>query len=148
MTAARSSVVDGRFRLDLSMLERLGNNGVACADLSHQRRMRPQICRLLVPLYPTLGGADRASVHSQFPPIRGIERAVFFLKHEKHEAAEAETHSRSNSHEARFVAALAAYLLRQGYAPSQITILTPYCGQQLLIRRELHEQPRPRGLPD
>ena len=56
------------------------------------------------------------------------------------ETLEVETHSRANPHEARFVAALAAYLLRQGYAPSQLTILTPYCGQQLLIRRELHEQ--------
>jgi helicase required for RNAi-mediated heterochromatin assembly 1 len=56
------------------------------------------------------------------------------------ESLEAETQSRCNPHEAGFVAALAAYLLRQGYAPSQLTILTPYCGQQLLIRRELHEQ--------
>ena len=56
------------------------------------------------------------------------------------ESLESETQSRCNPHEARFVAALAAYLLRQGYAPSQLAILTPYCGQQLLIRRELHEQ--------
>ena len=120
------------------MLDRLGNNGVDCVTLGYQRRMRPQIARLLTPIYERILGADRP------PPggwvsVRGIERSLFFLQHEKPEALEAETRSRSNLHEAKFVAALAAYLLRQGYAPSKLTILTPYCGQQLLIRRELHE---------
>eukprot|EP00908_Phaeocystis_cordata_P026120 Transcript_8592.p1 GENE.Transcript_8592~~Transcript_8592.p1 ORF type:complete len:751 (-),score=399.68 Transcript_8592:248-2416(-) len=128
-----------QFRLDVSMLDRLGNNGVDCVTLGYQRRMRPQIARLLTPIYERILGADRP------PPggwvsVRGIERSLFFLQHEKPEALEAETRSRSNPHEAKFVAALAAYLLRQGYEPKQLALLTPYCGQQLLLRRELHEQ--------
>jgi len=83
-------------------------------------------------------GADNAA--GQSVPVKGIEKPLFFLKHEKPEAADAETRSRSNPHEAKFVAALAAYLLRQGYEPRQLALLTPYCGQQLLLRRELHEQ--------
>ena len=146
-----------QFRLDVSMLDRLANNGVDLAQLGVQRRMRAEIGRLMVPLYMddtaqarALGAGDAAgdaaaapgsaaAASAQRVPIRGIEKPVFFLRHEKPEAAEAETRSRSNAHEAKFVAALAAYLLRQGYAPSKLTILTPYCGQQLLIRRELHE---------
>merc|ERR1719163_2703519 len=94
------------------MLDRLGNNGVDCVTLGYQRRMRPQIARLLTPIYERIMGADRP------PPggwvsVRGIERSLFFLKHEKPELLEAETRSRSNPHEAKFVAALAAYLLRQ-----------------------------------
>ena len=69
-----------QFRLDVSMLDRLAHNGVDCASLGYQRRARPQIARLLSPLYESL--PDRAPPDG-WPSVRGIERACFFLKHEK-----------------------------------------------------------------
>jgi len=129
------------------------SNGVDSSPLGVQRRMRAELGRLLVPLYSAGSeammralGADNAA--GQSVPVKGIEKPLFFLKHEKPEAADAETRSRSNPHEAKFVAALAAYLVRQGYAPAQLTILTPYCGQQLLIKRELHEHAATAGVAD
>jgi hypothetical protein len=44
--------------------------------------------------------------------------------------------SKSNKHEATFVARLAMYLLLQGYKATQITVLTPYSGQVKLLRQE------------
>ena len=57
---------------------------------------------------------------------RGVERPLYFLRHAKPEEAEPASRShRCNPHEAKFLAAFAAYLLRQGYAPSELAILTP-----------------------
>ena len=69
-----------QFRLDVSMLDRLAHNGVDCASLGYQWRTRPQIARLLSPIYESL--PDRAPTDG-WPSVRGIERACFFLKHEK-----------------------------------------------------------------
>ena len=69
-----------QFRLDVAMLDRLAHNGVDCANLGYQRRTRPQIARLLSPIYESL--PDRAPPDG-WPSVRGIERACFFLKHEK-----------------------------------------------------------------
>ena len=43
--------------------------------------------------------------------------------------------SKSNEHEAKFIAALCKYLLMQGYKPQQITVLTPYTGQLMKLKR-------------
>ena len=43
-----------RFRLDVSLFERLVKNKVEHVTLARQRRMRPQIARLLDAIYPHL----------------------------------------------------------------------------------------------
>ena len=40
-----------------------------------------------------------------------------------------------NIHEADFVLELCLYLINQGYMPEQITLLTTYVGQALLIKQ-------------
>jgi len=45
--------------------------------------------------------------------------------------------SRSNEHEAKFLAALCRYLILQGYQRKQITILTAYVGQLTQLKKEL-----------
>jgi len=124
------------FRLDVSLFERLLRGGVEHASLSAQRRLPPAITRLLLPVYPTL--SDHPSTLRR-PAVAGVERPVFFLAHERPEGLDPETGSRTNAHEAKFVAALAAYLLRQGYAPPQLAIVSPYCGQRRLIKQCLAE---------
>ena len=52
--------------------------------------------------------------------------------------------SYSNSHEAAFLASLFNYLIQQGYGPQQITIITPYVGQQF----ELCSQLKQKGITD
>ena len=124
------------FRLDVSLFERLLRGGVEHASLTAQRRLPPAITRLLLPVYPTL--SDHPSTLRR-PAVAGVERPVFFLAHERPEGLDPETGSRTNAHEAKFVAALAAYLLRQGYAPPQLAVVSPYCGQRRLIKQCLAE---------
>ena len=45
--------------------------------------------------------------------------------------------SRSNKHEAKFMAALCRYLILQGYEREQITVLTAYVGQLAQLKKEL-----------
>ena len=45
--------------------------------------------------------------------------------------------SRSNEHEAKFMAALCRYLILQGYGRKQITVLTAYVGQLAQFKKEL-----------
>ena len=45
-----------------------------------------------------------------------------------------ETSSKSNKHEAELCVRLCRYLLQQGYSPEDITILTAYTGQVLVLK--------------
>lgn len=122
------------FRLDASMFGRLLGQKVESAALDAQWRQRPELASLLSPLYARL--ECRPSL-PPLPPLRGIEKPLFFVRHTKPESADGEPRSRVNGHEARFVAALAQYLVGHGYAPGQIAAVSPYCGQLLLLRKEL-----------
>lgn len=48
-----------------------------------------------------------------------------------------EGRSRSNEHEAKFLAALCRYLILQGYKREQITVLTAYTGQLIQLKKEM-----------
>ena len=45
--------------------------------------------------------------------------------------------SRSNEHEAKFLAALCRYLILQGYERERITVLTAYTGQLIQLKKEM-----------
>ena len=45
--------------------------------------------------------------------------------------------SRSNEHEAKFIAALCRYFILQGYQREQITVLTAYTGQLIQLKKEM-----------
>jgi superfamily I DNA and/or RNA helicase len=44
--------------------------------------------------------------------------------------------SKSNEHEAKFLAGLCRHLILQGYTAERITILTTYTGQMFLLKKE------------
>ncbi|KAG8442586.1 hypothetical protein GDO86_011395 [Hymenochirus boettgeri] len=115
------------FNLDVSMFERLVRMNVPYVRLNYQHRMRPEIARLLTPsIYDKL--ENHESVEN-FPNIKGVASNLFFLNHNHTEEHIKEGRSHQNSYEAAFVKCLCLYLLKQGYEPSQITILTTYSGQ-------------------
>ena len=126
-----------QYGLDVSLFERLIRNGVPHVTLGNQRRMRPDVSRLVGHLYPH-GLADHASV-SEYPPVRGVSASVFFLDHCEPEGGDGGGGpggaSKTNVHEAGIIAGLARYLLAQGYAPGDITVLTPYVGQLHILRQ-------------
>lgn len=124
-----------KFGLDVSLFERLINNGFPVHSLSRQRRMRPQISALLHSIYPQL--SDHPDVLTR-PHVQGVGSNVYFIDHSQLEGADSDQGvSKQNPHEASFLGRLAAHLIYQGYQESQITILTAYSGQVKLIRQEL-----------
>ncbi|KAJ8042122.1 NFX1-type zinc finger-containing protein 1 [Holothuria leucospilota] len=123
------------YKLDVSLFERLINNGMPCHRLSLQHRMRPEISHLLKihkDFYPDL--SDHKMVTS-YDHIKGIEKDVYFIEHDRLEKQDGDSRSRSNLHEATFLSALCKYLLQQGYNTDQITILTAYMGQVRYLKQ-------------
>ncbi|XP_053401223.1 NFX1-type zinc finger-containing protein 1-like [Mercenaria mercenaria] len=125
-----------KYSMDVSLFERMVRNDVPCVTLQEQHRMRPNISSLLrhKSLYPQL--RDHENV-LKYDNIKGVDENVQFIDHEEPEATQEDSTSYSNPHEAKFIAAMCLYFLNQGYAPEQITVITPYMGQVLLLRREM-----------
>jgi hypothetical protein len=126
--------------LEISMFERLVNNGHRHVTLNVQRRMRPEISRIVRPIYAQLD--DHPSVCG---PGRqrseGVGKDVFFISHEVPEdRPKGDSASKSNSHEATFLARFAKYIVQQGqYGESNITVLTFYLAQQRVLQDELQK---------
>ena len=122
-----------QFHLDISLFERMVKNDLRCDKLTIQHRMRPEIVKLIVPhVYKHLENHESVS---RYENIKGIVGNLFFVKHSYEECSVDDTKSHSNLHEAKFLAALTTYLIKQGYAPEQITVLTTYTGQMFLLRQ-------------
>ncbi|GBN41411.1 NFX1-type zinc finger-containing protein 1 [Araneus ventricosus] len=123
-----------KFNLNVSLFERMVQNGLDCYRLDIQHRMRPEIASLLVPhIYTNL--QNHESVYN-YENIKGVSKNVFFLTHEFNELQEYDSKSKVNEHEAKFIIKLCKYFILQGYKPSQITVLTTYSGQLFELRRQ------------
>ncbi|KAK9808579.1 hypothetical protein WJX72_000022 [[Myrmecia] bisecta] len=123
------------YNLDVSLFERLAQqSGFPVATLQQQRRMRPAISRLIrSTIYPDLQDHPQVASH---PAVRGMLHNVFFWHHDHPEGGQGdESRSKFNTTEAAMAARLAKYLLQQGYGAGQVTIVTPYVGQLMLIRK-------------
>ncbi|KAL4228883.1 NFX1-type zinc finger-containing protein 1 [Mactra antiquata] len=121
------------YNLNLSLFERLINNGIACHALQVQHRMRPEISANLRHIYKDL--QDHKSV-KRYECIKGVKHNAFFINHSVMESKPDEL-SYVNDHEALFLVRLCKYLLLQGYDERNITILTTYKGQMFKIKREM-----------
>ena len=149
-----------RYRMDVSLFERLVGLGFPTVTLQVQHRMRPDVARLIVPVvYRQL--QNHCSTE-QYPPIPSMGgKNVFFLTHKGKEQREEGGCSYFNTHEAEFVIRFARFLCDQGNVcsyysanaisnlclhhtgilPEEITIVTAYAAQQRLIedkRRQLY----------
>ena len=121
-----------KYNLEVSLFERMVMNNVDCKCLSTQHRMRPEIAALTKRIYDH-EIIDHTSV-CQFEDISGVCRNLFFINHGEQEKHEPGLQSYSNPHEASFLVALCRHLLLQGHSRGQITILTMYIGQLLLLK--------------
>ena len=134
------------YQLDRSQFERLalGQHGlppVPVAQLNVQRRMRPEISRLIRnTMYPNL--EDYKSVED-LPNVVGIRENVFWLNHENMEdttSDDGRLRSHSNAWEVSMTKALVRHFIRQGeYKSTDIAILTPYTGQLQKLRVALSQ---------
>ncbi|KAF8778266.1 NFX1-type zinc finger-containing protein 1 [Argiope bruennichi] len=122
-----------KYGMNISLFERMVENGLDCHRLEIQHRMRPEIASLLVPhIYAKLQNHESVKT---FENIKGVSKNVFFVNHSYHERQENDSKSKVNVHEANFMLKFCKYLINQGYKPSQITVLTTYSGQLFEFKR-------------
>ena len=131
------------WQLDRSQFERraVGEPGLKpapIAQLNVQRRMRPDISRLIRSVYPKL--EDHESV-KDLPNVVGMRSNLFWLDHRCDEDSRddgSRVKSHSNQWEADMATALVRHLVRQGeYRSTDIALLTPYTGQLRKLRASL-----------
>ena len=128
-------VLATKYNLSISLFERLVMKEMSQATLEIQHRMRPEIARLVCPhVYKKL--LNHGSVQ-KYPDVQGISKNLFFVSHTQPESENPNLLSYENDFEVKYVASLCSHLLRLGYSPSQITILTPYVGQLLMLRNTM-----------
>ncbi|KFM60378.1 NFX1-type zinc finger-containing protein 1, partial [Stegodyphus mimosarum] len=126
-----------KYNLKISMFERLFRNSAPSATLVTQYRMKPCIAELLVPdIYDELISAENVY---EYEEIRGVKSSVFFLDHSEPENINSSSVSASNEYEARVIVSLAQYFCALSYPTDQITILTTYAAQVVLIKQYLNE---------
>ncbi|KAK3400773.1 hypothetical protein B0T20DRAFT_152968 [Sordaria brevicollis] len=132
-------------QLDRSQFERraVGEPGLArlhVPQLNEQRRMRPEISRLIRRIYPQLEDHD-SILH--LPDVVGMRKNLFWLNHEHPEDSKddgARVKSYSNAWEVEMATALVRHIVRQGeYSSSDIALLTPYTGQLQKLRAALNK---------
>jgi hypothetical protein len=110
--------------------------------------MRPTICELIRPLYPHVDIKDHEKVleYPADPVDFGLraqqpnETFIRFVNHRHAEQEDAFLGSPSNPGEAAVACQVIAHLARQEPVqgtPARITVLTPYVGQLMALKREL-----------
>ena len=134
------------YQLDRSQFERLstgerGRPAFPVAQLSVQRRMRPEISTLIrETIYPRLLDHD-ATRH--LLDVVGMCKNVFWLDHDNvEEGAQADMHQKSHSNlwEIDMTHALVRHIVRQGiYSSTDIAVLTPYTGQLQKLRAKMRD---------
>ena len=126
--------------LAVSLFERLADNDFSYASLEIQHRMRPEISRLIHPsIYDHLIDAD---VVKKYKHVKGVSKDVFFINHSHPEEKNQfrDMLSKVNLFEAEYTVELCHYLLKQGYPPDEITILTMYRGQLFELRKRMKRE--------
>ncbi|KIX09505.1 uncharacterized protein Z518_00585 [Rhinocladiella mackenziei CBS 650.93] len=127
------------FNLNVSLFERLVRNNMPYRTLLLQRRMEPEIRRLLTDLYADL--RDHVSVLRREVGSWGMGNIKsFFFDHQWSEYQD-ELLSTYNEEEAKFIAGFYRHLYKNGISPEAITVLTFYNGQRKQILRELKAYP-------
>jgi hypothetical protein len=124
-----------RHQLNVSMFERLINNGIPHVTLDTQHRMRPEFSSLLRPsIYRTLN--DHPSTFGR-PNIQGLSSNLFFLNHSELEQTSDGFGGYSNQREVDMCVPLIEYLLRNGRKPDDIVVLVAYQSQATAMRKKV-----------
>ena len=130
------------WQLNVSMFERLVDNNLPYKMLKRQRRMIPEIRRLLGPIYKN-DIKDHSTMHDPAvrPPVPGMAVNSFFYSHSWPDSFD-DNMSAANTQEADMIVGFFEYLVANGLTLGQITILCFYNGQRKLILRKLRSNQR------
>jgi hypothetical protein len=129
-----------KYKLGVSLFERLVMNKIPYVSLNVQHRMRPEISSLIRPsIYSDLN--DHETV-TKYGHVLGVMKDVFVVDHNNLEKPnkDGDITTHINVFEADYLVELCRYLLKQDYHPSKITILTMYRGQLLELKRKMRRK--------
>jgi hypothetical protein len=130
-----------KYNFDISMFERLINNDIPYAHLKYQRRMKPKFANFVRIIYGEKDYVDYEDVkNNEKVEIKGLTTDMLIITHNKYEIDHEGLKSKQNDYEAKYISRLCEYLLKQGYNSDQITILTFYIGQVILIKKYLKQK--------
>lgn len=133
------------YHLNVSLFERLVKVGMPYTMLNTQRRMKPELRQILDEFYVGLRDHPHVQSKTNRPDVPGMGgRNCWLVDHEWPEGSDADK-SKLNRKEAEMIVKFAGYLLNNGIAPSQITILTFYNGQRKLLKNLLRKDPAING---
>lgn len=138
--------LEEKFFLNVSLFERLFKNKVPATTLGIQRRMIPEIRRLLYPIY-----GDRIQDHASVtnsdnrPSVPGMGGVNSLFFHHMWSEQTDEHMSKFNAREADMVVGFVEYLFYNGVKICDITLLTFYNGQRKRIHSELRKRPSMMG---
>ncbi|KAL4925742.1 putative DEAD box helicase involved in nonsense mediated decay [Aspergillus undulatus] len=118
------------FYLDVSMFERLVNNGMNYVTLQRQRRMAPEISQLITPIYGALQDHDLVKSREEVPGMGSIRS--FLFSHDWFESLD-DNASKYNEKEADMIVEFFVYLVLNNVPVKGITVLTFYNGQRKRI---------------
>ena len=130
--------ISTKFNFNVSLFERLINNKIPFSALKYQRRMKPIFADFVRIIYGGEDYIDYEDVKNK-ENVKGMTNDIYFIKHNKEESENVGLKSKQNIYEAKYITKLCNYLILQNYKPENITILTFYIGQVLLIRKYLKE---------
>uniref|UniRef100_A0AC35G7H7 NFX1-type zinc finger-containing protein 1 n=1 Tax=Panagrolaimus sp. PS1159 TaxID=55785 RepID=A0AC35G7H7_9BILA len=120
--------------MNVSLLERLIKNAYPYKMLNYQRRMRPEISKLIkTHFYDDLMDHE---VVENYPHVSGVTKDLFFINHKNPETTNKSDGSHKNVYEIKYALKLAKYFLQQGYKNEQVTILCTYSDQSIAMQRE------------
>ncbi|KAJ3048283.1 hypothetical protein HK097_010706, partial [Rhizophlyctis rosea] len=119
---------------DVSMFERLMNNGMPCVRLRKQARMRDEFLPMLRPIYPDI--VTNHELVKKNVAATCIGTSAYFWTHTSKEVT---GRSPSNPDEAQMIAFCIEWMIANGIAESRITVIAMYSGQVALIRRLLKQ---------
>lgn len=131
------------FLLNVSMFERLVENKLPYKMLKRQRRMIPEIRRLLGPIYKN-DIKDHILMRNPEvrPPVPGMGGInSFFYTHSWPDSVDDQMSS-TNLQEADMVVGFYDYLISNGLKETEITVLCFYNGQRKLLLRRLRNHIR------
>ncbi|KAF2139072.1 uncharacterized protein K452DRAFT_320697 [Aplosporella prunicola CBS 121167] len=131
---------DAPYNLNVSLFERLIKNNVEFDTLRRQRRMIPEIRRLLRPIYGDLISDHSSVKERKLPSVTGVGCDSFFFTHSWPESKDNQMSS-CNAMEAEMIAEFFNHLYLNGHPVDSITVLTFYNGQRKLILRKLLDHP-------
>ncbi|KAK4660084.1 hypothetical protein QC762_116040 [Podospora pseudocomata] len=123
------------FNFTVSLFERFVNLRMRYTMLRQQRRMKPELRRILDPFYPGLLDHPVVLSPDSRPDIPGMgDKSSWLFHHEWPEETSSDS-SKFNREEARMITHFASYLVKNDTPPAKITILTFYNGQRTLLNK-------------